>query len=122
MDSLTIAGFMSGTSMDGLDCCIAKISIDSNYIFNYKIIAQESFNFNQTIRAQIKNYIGENEKDKISEIDQYLGEKFLDLSKEFLSKYQIDCIALHGQTIHHHDKITSIQVGNPSHLSTSRQI
>ena len=41
MDSLTIAGFMSGTSMDGLDCCIAKISIDPNSLFNYNIIAEE---------------------------------------------------------------------------------
>ena len=39
MDSLIIAGFMSGTSMDALDCCIAKISINPDEILNYKIIA-----------------------------------------------------------------------------------
>ena len=53
MDSLTIAGFMSGTSMDGLDCCIAKISMDSTLILDYDIIAQKSFDFNQKLRSKI---------------------------------------------------------------------
>ena len=83
MDSLTIAGFMSGTSMDGLDCCIARISMDSSYVFNYEIIAQESFDFDTITRNQIKNYIGQTKKDKINEIDSYLGEKFLVIILDF---------------------------------------
>ena len=118
MDSLTIAGFMSGTSMDALDCCIAKISINLNHTFDYQILAQESFDFDCEIQSEIKKYIGETENDKINQINQYLGEKFLDLSKNFLSKHQIDYIAIHGQTIHHQNKVRSIQVGCPSYLAS----
>ena len=118
MDSLTIAGFMSGTSMDGLDCCIAKISINSNYILKYEILDQESFNFDYEIKTEIGKYIGETKKSELDKINQYLGQKFLDLSKRFLSKHRIDYVAIHGQTIHHQDKIRSLQVGCPSYIAS----
>ena len=118
MDSLTIAGFMSGTSMDGLDCCIAKISISSNYVLDYQVLTQKSFDFDYETRSEIKKYIGKTKKSEIDKINQYLGEKFLDLSKGFLSKHQIDYIAIHGQTIHHQNKVRSIQVGCPSYLAS----
>ena len=118
MNTLTIAGFMSGTSMDALDCCIAKISINSFYKLDYKIIAQKSFVFNQKTIIKIKDYIGETKKNKINEIDLYLGEEFFNLSKDFISNYKIDAIAIHGQTIHHKDKINSIQVGSPVYMAS----
>ena len=50
---LIIAGFMSGTSMDGLDCCIAEINIDADWKFQYNIIANQSFAFNQNKVTQL---------------------------------------------------------------------
>ena len=116
-DSLRIVGFMSGTSMDGLDCCICDISIDNNFRLDYKIIAQKSFQFNDFIVSQIKSNIGNKNQVEINQIDDFLGRVFLDLSKDFLSAHSFDYIAIHGQTIRHKDKIESIQVGNPSYLS-----
>ena len=45
-DVLRIAGLMSGTSMDSLDCCICDISIDKNFTLSFEIINQASFDFN----------------------------------------------------------------------------
>ena len=116
-DSLRIAGFMSGTSMDGLDCCISDISIDKNFRLDYKIIAQKSFQFSDCIINQIKSSIGNNNEIEINQIDDLLGRVFFDLSKDFLLAHSFDYIAIHGQTIRHKDKIESIQVGSPSYLS-----
>ena len=118
MNSLIVAGFMSGTSMDGLDCCIARISINSIENMDYKIIAQKSFYFHDDLKSIIKRNIGQIDKIHIKKISKYLGHKFFDLSKDFLSKYSFDCISLHGQTIHHIDKIKTIQVGDPSYMAS----
>ena len=117
-NSLKVAGLMSGTSMDGLDCCIADVSIDSNFIFDYNIISQKSFQFNQVTKNKIRQYIGETKIDRLNEIDKFMGESFLNLSKFFLSNHPFDYIAIHGQTIHHKDKIKSIQIGDPIYLAT----
>ena len=116
-DSLRIVGFMSGTSMDGLDCCICDISIDEHYMLKYKIVDQKNFQFDAFTISQIKKNIGNKNKFKIDQIDNFLGKAFLDLSKDFLSDYFFDYISIHGQTIYHKDKVESIQVGNPSYLA-----
>ena len=82
-NNLRVVGFMSGTSMDALDCCLANISIDSNFIFDYKIISQKSFEFDQSTRDKIREYMGETKISKLDEIDEFLGESFLNLSKFF---------------------------------------
>ena len=120
MDSnrLIIAGFMSGTSMDGLDCCIAEINIDADWKFQYNIIASQSFAFNQNIKSKIKEYIGCTKLSEARELDDFMGRVYLDLSKDFLLDYSLDAIAIHGQTIHHSDKIRSLQVGKPCYLAS----
>ena len=122
MNSLVVVGFMSGTSMDGLDCCIAEISINSNEKLKYKIIAQKSFDFSSSLKVQIKKHIGNRCEYEIVKFDKYLGSKFLDLSKDFLLEYSFDCIALHGQTIHHKDRVSTLQVGSPLSLASFFQV
>ena len=112
-DVLRIAGLMSGTSMDGLDCCICDISIDKNFTLSFEIINQSSFDFNPNDKEKINGLLGVKDKFKINQMNSYIGNLFLDLSQEFLSKNSFDYISMHGQTIHHEDKVDSIQLGDP---------
>lgn len=117
-NSLTIAGFMSGTSMDGLDCCIAKININKKWDFSYEIIATKSYDFNINIKSKIRKYLGETTLPTLAHLDDFIGKTFFDFTKDFLSSYKFDAISIHGQTIHHRDKVKSIQVGNPCYLAS----
>ena len=109
-----VLGLMSGTSMDGLDCCLCELYIDNHYNFNYKIIDWITFPYESSIIDQIKmNIAYPLHTDTLSD---KMGKIFCDLVIGFLKGRKIDLIGSHGQTIMHIDKKFTIQVGNPNYL------
>ena len=69
---------MSGTSMDGLDCCYVDIEIDEEYKMNYEIIDFKTIDFNFKTYNLIKSTIGSFDKEKIQYCDNKLGTVFLE--------------------------------------------
>ena len=112
MNSYTVLGLMSGTSMDGLDCCLSKVSLDETYQLKYEIIDFQTFNYSKNTKMIIKNALTCEDK-KVELANKHLGTLFLEKSKQFINNRKVDLIGSHGQTIFHSDKIKSIQIGDP---------
>ena len=108
---------MSGTSMDGLDMCLAEIYLDNNYVFEYHIIDSKYQEFDLNTIEFIKKTIADNSY--IDELNDYLGRKYLDIVKQYFCSNDLDIISMHGQTVVHIDKVKSIQVGNPEFLKSA---
>ena len=101
--------------MDGLDMCLAEISLLEDYSFNYKIINFNYEKFETNTIDLIKNTINNNIY--LEDLNAHLGKLFSIIVKKYYSKMDIDIISMHGQTIEHIDGVKSIQAGNPKFLS-----
>ena len=106
---------MSGTSMDGLDMCLAEIGLDSSYSFDYRIIDTHYEKFDKETINLIKKTIRDN--NLLNMLNAFLGKKYLDIVKKYFSINDVDLISMHGQTVNHIDKVKSIQAGDPKFLS-----
>ena len=113
---MKVIGLMSGTSMDGLDCCYTDISINNNYDFTYKIIDFKTVRFKEKIRNLIKQSIGSHDDVLLNNCSNELGCIFLEIVKSFIKNNKFDLISMHGQTVRHLSKIESVQIGNPKNL------
>ncbi len=113
---MKVLGLMSGTSMDGLDCCYTDISINKHYDLTYKIIDFKTVQFKEKIRKLIKKSIGSHNDVLLNECSNKLGYVFLEIVKSFIKNNKFDLISMHGQTVRHLSKIESVQIGNPKNL------
>lgn len=103
-----IIGLMSGTSLDGLDICYAKFSFKAEK-WEYEILNTQVVNYSGLLLEKLKTAA------KLSGLDLFLLDKELGLfygksvndfiSKNAISKTDIDAIASHGQTIFHQPEI-----------------
>ena len=103
----TSLGLMSGTSGDGVDASIIK----SDGVSNYEDTKDQYFEYNSEIYEKIHSL-----KEKINEIkdleklvkDLKLLERKITLFHAYIvekfSKYNIDLVGFHGQTIFHDSK------------------
>jgi len=111
-----VLGLMSGTSMDGIDCCLAKIKIDKFYNCAFDVIDSTTINYDNKEKKVIYDAVF-NKTISYDYIDNYLGNLFKEKVCTFINNRKIDLISSHGQTIAHEDKKYSIQIGNPKYLN-----
>ena len=121
-------GFMSGTSMDGVDLSLIK----SDGIADFTSILNNFYEFDNKLRNNLINL-----RDKLNstmDVEKYssdlkkLGREitlfYAELMKDFMKNqnYNIDLIGLHGQTIFHNaKKKISLQLGDGKLLSQLSQ-
>ena len=118
-------GLMSGTSLDGIDAVI--VDFNSSPL---KIIATHYESFPFSLRENILALCqpGENEINRLGELDVLLGETFAHavltlLKKSNIHPNTIQAIGSHGQTIRHlpNQKFT-LQIGDPNIIAARTAI
>ena len=100
--------------MDGLDMSLVDISLGTDYSFEYRIIESNYEQFDSVTVELINKTIKNTEY--LDALDFHLGKLFCDIVDKYYSKYKIDAISMHGQTVKHIEKKQSIQSGNPKFL------
>lgn len=115
-NTLKVLGIMSGTSLDGVD--FVKIKVNKKKL-KCEFIAMQSFKFPSQLRKRLF-LAAQNEKNvaQISNLNHDLGRFYaacyLKLKKEVRG---VDLIGLHGQTVYHEGKVSTLQIGEPSYLA-----
>ena len=99
-------GCMSGTSLDGIDCSLVK-SDGVSYVTD---ISNEFIPYSDDLQLKLRNVILKGYLDDIKVINQ-LNQEYKDSINNFIKKnnFEIDLIAMHGQTIYH-DQKTKISI------------
>ena len=111
----TVAGAMTGTSCDGMDIVVARIS--NQDIFT---IVTDSVDYPKKLRHRVLSFQNPGSKHSSLEwleLDRDLGLWYATVFRKFSKKYKLDLIANHGQTLAHFPNGnpigTTLQLGDP---------
>ncbi|MEE9166015.1 MAG: anhydro-N-acetylmuramic acid kinase [Candidatus Neomarinimicrobiota bacterium] len=115
---LRMAGLMSGTSMDGLDICVADVGFQGDSA-EFVIKAAGSFPFPGSLRKAIRQSLT-GSAEQVCRTHYDLGRFYEEKTVLFLrdsSLGEIDAVGMHGQTVYHISGEATLQVGEPSFLA-----
>jgi len=117
-------GLMSGTSLDAIDAALVSFA-DEQPVLHHAINYPLSKSLRDDIRALCTP--GENEIDRMGQLDIVLGTTFAAAAKQLLADADIDAaqihaIGSHGQTIRHRpgrekEKGFTLQIGDPNTIA-----
>ena len=115
-------GLMSGTSMDGIDAALVRFPNTG-----IELITTHSLSWPENLRELLLDLTtpGENEIDRLGQLDAEAGDQFATAVLELLTKAGIPSSAVtaigsHGQTIRHRPNIKApftLQIGDPNHIA-----
>ncbi|MCY9657668.1 anhydro-N-acetylmuramic acid kinase [Paenibacillus chondroitinus] len=105
--SLTVAGIMSGTSLDGIDVAIVRID-GSGIDAKVKLLHFESFSYEEEVREKLKQLcsIDHSNVALLCGMNFAIAERFADavvqtVKAAGMKMEEIDLISTHGQTVWH---------------------
>ena len=104
---LTVMGLMSGTSVDGVDACLARIAMRDGQL-QQEIIATYTQDVSPELRARLLTAMSDQAMGlaELCALNVAVGELFAEAALGLLRTHQIpasqvDCIGSHGQTLFH---------------------
>ena len=115
----TVAGLMSGTSMDALDVAICRIAKgDPPRLL--EIVATHSEPWPAPVRATLLA-AATLPLPALCRLDRELGRTFAAVTAAAAERagVRLDLVGSHGQTVHHEHKLTTLQIGEPGFLAAT---
>jgi len=117
-------GLMSGTSADGIDAVLARVS-GRGHDMRASVAALRSFPFEPSLRAEIRRCCdpATGTVDRLCRLNFALGERFAEAAVEVMragavEPDQVTVVGSHGQTVHHippgDGPGSTLQIGEPS--------
>ncbi len=104
--AMIVAGVMSGTSADGIDVAIARISTGKDRLWpRLKLLAHEGFRYPAPLRKAV--LVAMNARStttaELARLNWRLGMAYADAVKATIQRHKtrIDLIGCHGQTLYH---------------------
>jgi len=135
--SRTIIGLMSGTSMDGLDVAVTKVTGNGKDT-SVEVLNFETVPFEREYQAELQAIFCKEtvSLQRLTLLNAITAKVHADIVLGCLQKWnipveEIDCIASHGQTIYHAPKSlhglanypnATLQIGDGDHLAVSTGI
>ncbi|MGV3705770.1 MAG: anhydro-N-acetylmuramic acid kinase [Arcticibacter sp.] len=135
--SRTIIGLMSGTSMDGLDVALTRVSSYGRNT-SVELLRFETVAYQPEFREDLQSIFCKESVSlqRLTLLNAVTAKVHADIILECLKKWdiaadEIDCIASHGQTIYHAPKSlhaldqypnATLQIGDGDHLAVSTGI
>ncbi len=105
VESMIVAGIMSGTSADGIDVAFTRISATGSDYPKLQLLAHESFPFAPTLRKAVLAAMNAQNTStaELARLNWRLGLAYADAVRETLALHpeKVDLIGCHGQTIYH---------------------
>ncbi|MGP8253272.1 MAG: anhydro-N-acetylmuramic acid kinase [Terracidiphilus sp.] len=103
--AMTVAGIMSGTSADGIDVAVVRITPKRNQP-SLKLIAHEAFKFPQALRRAVLDAMNAESIStaELARLNWRLGIAYAEAVDETLKRngrVKIDLVGCHGQTLYH---------------------
>ena len=118
-----MVGLMTGTSMDGLDICVAEVEFGEKSV-EINVLETGSAPYSEKMRTDVEICLELDEK-MIVETDDLLGRFMANETTRFLNRHglnDIDAVAMHGQTVHHVSGESTLQIGEPSFLAQALNV
>ncbi len=133
--TVTVLGINTGTSIDGLDLSIVRISQKGNS--QITPLKHRSVSFPVKLRTELMDIASQptTSLERFSLLDEALGEFIGRAAVSFIKlchkhSIKVDFIASHGQTVRHHPQFTKIadisvrstlQIGSPERIAAATQ-
>lgn len=135
--SRNIIGLMSGTSLDGLDVALCKVT-DSGKNTNVEMMYFKTISYTENVKNEIKKVFAKKEIDfqQLVLLNEWIGMLHGQMVSDCLKLWNIeskdiDLIASHGQTVLHAPKIlhgqnnfpnATLQIGDGDHIAVKTRI